>query len=336
MTRVNEVSTSTNRREITKGLVKSVVSIPLVIGALVVIAPAAWAHTGTASISCTGVTYSFSDFPNASGNTVHETVLVDSAKVASENFTFDGPSASNTVSISVGSGTHSVVAKARWDTNGVSGSFQVTKQLSGCGAPTCPSNAISSNFNGTSIPAGDFIWFNAVVKASGVAQNGGSVIYRDAGVTFTADGVSYDIPIPAARLTYSSTATTGSTTFKGHKWVTQSPASFGDSVFLSGAAYQVPAGGLPGGISPVTWTGDFTLSGISSVSWQWAAAVYSQFSSNLNSLGVKPLHSTSLDKYPNGDQAGTPENFKTYAVGGATGGGAGNATGSYSGTGHCP
>lgn len=338
MMRFNEVSASTRRGERGKGLVKAGVAVPLVLCALVAIAPSAWAHTGTASISCSGVTYSFSDFPNAPDNTVHETVLVDGVKAASASFTFNGPSGSNTVAISVGTGTNTVVAKARWDTNGVSGSFQVSQQLSGCGAPppTCPSNSISSNFNGTSIPAGDFIWFNAVIKASGVGSGGGSVGFANSHVTFTANGISYNISIPSSRVTFSSSATMGSTSFNGTDWITQSPASFGDNVFLSGAAFQVPAGGLPGGISPVTWTGDFTLSSVSSVSWQWAAAVYSQFSTNLNSLGVKPLHSTNLDQYPNGDQAGTPENFKSYAVGGATGGGSGNATGSYSGTGHCP
>ena len=338
MIRIKELSVCTRRKQVRKGLIKSVVAIPLMLGALVVIAPAAWAHTGTASISCSGVTYSFSDFPSAPGNTVHETVLIDNVKVASENFRFNGPSGTNTVAISVGTGTNTVEARARWNTNGATGSFQVTDSLSGCGAPppTCPSNSITSNFNGTSIPAGDFIWFNAVVKASGVAQGGGSVGFSNSHVTFSANGVSYDIPMSASTITYSSTATSGATSFNGSEWITRSPASFGDNVFLSGTAFQVPAGGLPGGISPVTWTGDFTLSSVSSVSWQWAAAVYSQFSTNLNSLGVKPLHSTSLDQYPNGDQAGTPENFKSYAVGGATGGGSGNATGSYSGTGHCP
>ena len=337
MIRIDALSTYTRRREARNGLIKSVVAFLLMVGALVVIAPAAWAHTGTASISCNGVGYSFSGFPNAPGNTVRETVLIDNVKVASQNFTFNGPFASNTVAISVGTGTNTVVAKARWDTNGATGSFQVTKSLSGCGAPppTCPSNSITSNFNGTSIPAGDFIWFNAVVKVSGVAQGGGSVGFANSYVTFSANGVLYNIPMSASTITYSSTATGGSTSFNGSEWITQSPASFGDNVFLSGAAFQVPAGGLPGGISPVTWTGDFTLSSVSSVSWQWAAAVYSQFSTNLNALGVKPLHSTNLDNYPNGDQAGTPENFKSYAVGGATGGGSGNATGSYSGTGHC-
>ena len=35
-------------------------------------------------------------------------------------------------------------------------------------------------------------------------------------------------------------------------------------------------------------------------------------------------------------QAGTPENFKQFVVGGARGGDGAKATGSYSATGHCP
>jgi hypothetical protein len=37
-------------------------------------------------------------------------------------------------------------------------------------------------------------------------------------------------------------------------------------------------------------------------------------------------------QYNNSDQAGTPENFKQFVIGGARGGGGSNYTGSYSGT----
>jgi hypothetical protein len=105
-------------------------------------------------------------------------------------------------------------------------------------------------------------------------------------------------------------------------------------------AYQVPAGGLPGGINPVTWTGTMSGSASFSLQWQWGAAVYTQFTTNYNQLGIKPLHSTSLDSYHVGDQAGTPEGvntggtaWKTFVTGGARGGGGSNWTGSYSPTG---
>jgi len=44
---------------------------------------------------------------------------------------------------------------------------------------------------------------------------------------------------------------------------------------------------------------------------------------------------SSASIYKNSDHAGTPENFKTFVVGGATGGGGSNFTGSYSATGSC-
>src|SRR5205823_2588683 len=66
--------------------------------------------------------------------------------------------------------------------------------------------------------------------------------------------------------------------------------------------------------------------------WKWAAAVYSQLSSNWNTLGVKPVDDNSASAYQNSDHAGTPENYKAYVTGGATGGGGSNWTGGYSGT----
>lgn len=67
--------------------------------------------------------------------------------------------------------------------------------------------------------------------------------------------------------------------------------------------------------------------------WQWAAAVYTNtFSNNNNAIGVKPVDDTKASQYKNSDHAGTPENYKQYVTGGATGGGGSNWTGGYSGT----
>ena len=112
--------------------------------------------------------------------------------------------------------------------------------------------------------------------------------------------------------------------------MTTVPASFADDVFLSGLAFHVPAGGLPAG-EKVTWHGTISGSAPFSMQWKWGAAVYTSFD-DYNSIGVKPVHSTSLDSYPNGDQAGTPENKKSNVIGGARGGGGSNWTGSWSST----
>jgi len=204
----------------------------------------------------------------------------------------------------------------------------------GGGASGCSNNRIESNFNGTAIPGGDTIWFNSVLKPSG-ASKGGTIQFRNQKITFSAKGTPFTVSVPDSEIVFSTSASKATTTFSGGKWVTTVPASFSDNVFLSGVAFPVPAGGLPGGINPVTWQGDFTTTGGISLSWQWGAAVYTKFSSEYNELGVKPVHSTSLDAYPSGDQAGTPENFKKFVTGGARGGGGANATGSYSPTGHC-
>jgi hypothetical protein len=88
----------------------------------------------------------------------------------------------------------------------------------------------------------------------------------------------------------------------------------------------------------VTWSGTINpdTPGVS-VQWKWAAAVYKSFSSNYTALGVKPVDDNNNTKIF--DRAGTPENFKSYVTGGATGGGGSNYTGGYSGTatvGPCP
>ncbi len=90
---------------------------------------------------------------------------------------------------------------------------------------------------------------------------------------------------------------------------------------------------IPGGLKNITWSGTIISDtpGVS-VQWKWAASVYSNFSPDYNSLGVKPVDDNKASQYQNSDHAGTPENFKTFVTGGATGGGGSNYTGSLSGT----
>jgi hypothetical protein len=65
------------------------------------------------------------------------------------------------------------------------------------------------------------------------------------------------------------------------------------------------------------------------VNWQWAAAVYPNphFNTDYNALGIKPVDDKEQNPYLNNDHAGTPENFKSFVIGGATGGGGNNYTG---------
>lgn len=141
-------------------------------------------------------------------------------------------------------------------------------------------------------------------------------------------------------VTFDPTATTATTTFTGGMWVTRVPSSgLAGNTFLSALGYMVPAN-IAGGLKNVTWSGTIipSTTGVS-LQWQWAAAVYTTFSSNYSSLGVKPVDDNKASQYKNSDHAGTPENFTSKVTGGATGGGGSNYTGSYSGTGSvgpCP
>src|SRR5205823_1111599 len=60
------------------------------------------------------------------------------------------------------------------------------------------------------------------------------------------------------------------------------------------------------------------------------AADYTGFNSDYNALGVKPCDSSSASQYHNNDSSGTPENYKAYVTGGATGAGGTGYTGGYS------
>ncbi|MGA2320282.1 MAG: hypothetical protein ABSG95_06010 [Solirubrobacteraceae bacterium] len=81
--------------------------------------------TNTATFSCTSVTFTFSGFPNTTGNTVRETIYLDGAVIYHGSFTFNGSSASNTVEISVPPGHHKIDGRTQWKTNGFKGGLDL-------------------------------------------------------------------------------------------------------------------------------------------------------------------------------------------------------------------
>jgi hypothetical protein len=204
---------------------------------------------------------------------------------------------------------------------------------SAAAAESCTS-ANGSNFNGNAIAGGNFIWFNAVVKVKGVDVGSGTTIeLAGSTISFAAGATTYLLNVPDSVIVFSPAASEASTSFDGTTWTTVVPASFSQNVFLDGLSFQVPVGGLPGGVNPVTWSGTFLSSTPgATVEWQWGAAVYTQFSTDSAALGVKPVDGDKSNPYQNSDHAGTPENFKHFVTGGARGGGGSNWTGSYSGT----
>ena len=206
-------------------------------------------------------------------------------------------------------------------------------------------SAITSNFNGTAIAGGDFVWFNGVVKVNGLSASPTTVFVTHATITFTANGKTYLLTVPDSEITFSTSTTLATANFEVLSteigsplgWDTDLPFSgLAGNDFFAGLTFRVPASGLPGGIKNVTWQATFSSarSGLT-VNWQWGAAVFTNFSTNYNSLGVKPVDDNKASQYKNSDHAGTPEDFKLFVIGGARGGGGSNFTGSYSGTGSC-
>src|SRR5207244_2866665 len=97
----------------------------LALGIAGVTASSAWAAKGPATVKCASssalaVTWTFSEFP-AESNTVIETIKVDGVRIYKGEFQFNGPSGTNTVTISLAPGSHEIKTHAGWVTNGVGG-----------------------------------------------------------------------------------------------------------------------------------------------------------------------------------------------------------------------
>ena len=205
-------------------------------------------------------------------------------------------------------------------------------------------STISSNFNGTAIEQGDYIWFTGVLKAGGLGSGPTTLYVSHISITFTANEKTYLIHVPNSAITFSSSTTLAKTDFTqlyplglGRGWKTELQLSgLAGNDLMTAVEFKVPSSGLPGGIKDVMFTATFSsyAPGLT-VNWQWAAAVYTSFDTDYNDVGVKPVDDNKASEYKNSDHAGTPENYKSFVVGGATGGGGSNFTGSLSGTGSC-
>src|SRR5579864_5905275 len=143
---------------------------------------------------------------------------------------------------------------------------------------TPPPCMISSNFNGTSIAGGNYIWFNSVFSLPGFdpthLTKPLTFSFTGVTITFTANSTPYTVNVPNASITYDPAATTATTTFSPGtpgQWTTRLPTThLAGNDFLDAAEFLVPPGGLPGGIGPVTWQGTFSSAGSSfNVQWQW-------------------------------------------------------------------
>ena len=201
------------------------------------------------------------------------------------------------------------------------------------GSADSTSNPLAADFNSTAIAVGKKVWFNAVIKPSGLGAAPVKIRFFDAKIRFTANGLPYEIAVPEGTVWYSPTAASATTTFNSvtGTWLTTVPSSYTSEAFVAGAVFSVTTA-LPASIKDVTWSGRFTSDtpGVSA-KWKWGAAVYSNFKTTYQTLGVKPISGDKLNPYVNSDKAGTPENSKTYVVGGARGNGGTDYTGSWCG-----
>jgi sugar lactone lactonase YvrE len=219
------------------------------------------------------------------------------------------------------------------------GSSPFSVAITPASPPPCTAQSTnSSNFNGTPIQGGDFIWFNANFTAKGIPSSGATLFFQNSTISFTADK-AYNVPVPNSQITFSPSATCSSISFNSltNTWMITVPVSGSDEIFLSGLTFPVPTSfaNVNGKVSgPVAWTGTFgtNIPGVS-MQWKWGAALYTCFPSDYNLLNVKPTHQNACN-LNNGDHAGTPENrqFQQCLIGGARGGGGSNFTGSWSGT----
>jgi hypothetical protein len=197
---------------------------------------------------------------------------------------------------------------------------------------TPTATTITGNFNGTAIAAGDTVWFSSVGKVSGLGSSPSTLYLSGGTISFTENGTPTTVAVPDATVSFTQLATQATTTYSaGSGWLVTAPPHFSGNVFLGGTGFPVP-GGLPGGIKNVTWQWNVSTdtTGLK-LNWQWAAAAYTSFGAN-GSFGVKSVDDNNVDVFRNSDHAGTPQSFKSYVVGGATGGGGSNWTGSYSAT----
>jgi hypothetical protein len=115
-------------------------------------------------------------------------------------------------------------------------------------------NSIESSFNATPIADGNFIWFNSAIRVNGLGSDPARIFLNDSTITFAANGTSYNLAVPGSTITFDAAATAATTTFDeaSNRWATTVPGGLSARAFLSGLAFPVPAGGLPGGISSVT------------------------------------------------------------------------------------
>src|SRR5439155_9494349 len=82
-------------------------------------------------------------------------------------------------------------------------------------------SSITASFNGTAIPAGDTIWFDAAFTASGLPKAAAATVHVENGViTFTASGTTYNVAVPNGVIVFTPAASSASASLDptDHHW----------------------------------------------------------------------------------------------------------------------
>lgn len=162
-------------------------------------------------------------------------------------------------------------------------------------------------FNSTAIAEGSTVWFSTVLDLPESSPEG--TVWSDGGtISFQANGVTYQIPMPAAKVVVANSATAG-TSFDGvhHRWQTTVPTAVSGNVFLSGVAWRAPAN-LPGGIQNVTVSTRLSATQANlAAGWSWGAAVYSSFDRDYGTMQIVPTDAAAYNPFNNSHPAGSPE-----------------------------
>lgn len=108
--------------------------------------------------------------------------------------------------------------------------------------------ANASNFNGTAIAAGNYVWFTSVVKVTGVPSGTKArIFFPNSHIDFSVGGTGYHLPVPSGILTIDPAVTQAITSFNtaAQHWETTVPSAWTGNSLMAALTHQVPSGGLP-------------------------------------------------------------------------------------------
>jgi len=170
-----------------------------------------------------------------------------------------------------------------------------------------------SDSKGEHVPEGKFVWFNAILRVSGVPKDQPLTLCVTNQVINWSEGTRLQtIHVSDAIVAFKPWETYAHTFYGLGHWDTSAPnAQAARDTFMSGMV--VPRASAPSGKARnVTWAARFSTStpGVT-VHWAWGKASYKKFSDDNNALGLAVADIvTGTGRHRTVDEAGTPVAFK--------------------------